>query len=165
MKLGVLFLAAFFLSLSLRPAMASDGERKGVIIGLGAGFGLLKYKKDTFNESFNITPVSESKTPFITNFKLSYAATNRTVVYWSAKVSWFSMKNALNEDITITAGTGTIALSYFFEPHAPSWFVSTGWGYSTWMRRLRNMLKLGWEQGILSASVTSWRLIGVLKPG
>ena len=81
---------------------------------------------------YKANEISSPLQGFFTNFKIGGAPSNQMVVCWSAKVSWFSMLNALNDDITITAGTGTLAIIYFMEPSSPSWFITGGVGYSTW---------------------------------
>ncbi|MFH0765846.1 MAG: hypothetical protein V2A61_05440 [Calditrichota bacterium] len=92
-----------------QPAFSWDGERKGFILGFGAGFGSLNFTQEVEYRGSS-TSGSESHLPLVTNFKIGGAVTNQMLLYWSSKVSWFSLENALNETVTITAGTGTIAL-------------------------------------------------------
>ena len=108
-----------------------NGERKGFILGFGTGFGSLNFTQEMSYRGSS-TSASDSHLPLITNFKIGGGITSQLLLYWSAKVSWFSMDNTLNETVTITAGTGAVALSYYWKPQAPGWFVSSGLGYSSW---------------------------------
>jgi hypothetical protein len=68
----------------------------------------------------------------MTDFKIGYAPDNTWAIYYTSKVSWFGMENALGDNVTIANGLGAAAVSYWFQPQAPSPFVAGGVGFSTW---------------------------------
>lgn len=131
-RVAHLIFTIILLTLSFsRSAFSWDGYRKGFILGFGAGFGSLNFTQE-LNYFENTASGSESHFPFFTNFKIGGAPTDQIMIYWSSKVSWFPMVNALNQTVTMIAGTGTIAVSYYWKSFAPSWFISGGLGYGTW---------------------------------
>jgi hypothetical protein len=74
----------------------------------------------------------EDKVGVITDFKIGYAPDNSWAIYYTSKVSWFGIENALGNNVTIANGMGAAAVSYWFKPQAPSPFVAGGLGFSTW---------------------------------
>lgn len=67
-------------------------------------------------------------------------------IYWFSKVSWFGHKHVLKgtdeygdyyeheaEKWTVASGVAGIGATYYFNPTAPSWFLSGGLGYSSWL--------------------------------
>lgn len=110
---------------------AFDNNRKGFILGLGVGFSSLSYTQELYVNRTSVT-ASESKSPFVTNFKIGGAPSNQVLIYWSSKVNWFEMQNALGSTSDMTAGYGTISVSYYQQPVAPSFYFSGGLGFSSW---------------------------------
>jgi len=124
-------LLILFVMLTVQQTKASDGERKGFIFGFGLGSGILSIDNDIDGRGFFATG-KESKIPFVSNSKIGYAPSNRLLIYWSGKASWFGMTNAKDEKTFVTAGTGALTASYFLKPKSPSLFFSAGLGYSNW---------------------------------
>ena len=131
LRIRSIVVSFIFVVILCQSGFSWDGERKGFILGFGAGFGSLNFTQEI---SYLGTTVSGSEhhLPLFTNFKIGGAPTDQLLIYWSSKVSWFPIENALNETVTIIAGTGTVSLSYYWMESAPSWFLSGGLGYSTW---------------------------------
>ena len=127
--LSVAVLAVFCVT---TVAGAFDGERQGFILGIGVGAGLTTYTQTISSGSNSLTSDRENEFPLMTDFKIGYAPNDLVEIYWVNKVSWFSMENALGDDVTITNGLGGLGVTYFFEPAAPSAFVSGGIGFSSW---------------------------------
>jgi len=118
------------------PAQAFDGQRKGFILGGGAGLGLTSFNQEIglgyrgYHESYESD--RENKGTVMTDFKIGYAWDNSWAIYYTSKVSWFGIENTYGDDVTIANGLGAAAVAYWFKPQAPSGFVTGGLGYSTW---------------------------------
>jgi hypothetical protein len=129
-------LVCLSLCLVAGPAQAFDGQRKGFILGVGAGLGHTSFTQeetvDYWGYSESVESDREDKAGVMTDFKIGYAWDNYWAVYYTAKVSWFGMENVYGEDVTIANGLEAVALTHLFKPQAPSWFVAGGLGYSTW---------------------------------
>jgi len=117
---------------STTVAGAFDGERQGFIIGAGVGAGLTTYTQTISYEGFSWTSDRESELPIMTDFKIGYAPSDFLEIYWMNKVSWFGFENAFGDDVTIANGLGGLGVTYFFEPVAPSLFLTGGIGFSSW---------------------------------
>jgi hypothetical protein len=135
-KYFILFFAGFILFLVTTNSYAFDGQRKGFLLGIGIGPGFTSFTQKvavSFGE-INMSAESdrESKAGVMTDFKIGYAPENTWAIYYTSKVSWFGMTNALGNKVTIANGLGALAASYWFKPQAPSPFIAGGFGYSTW---------------------------------
>lgn len=108
-------------------AFAWDGKRKGFLLGIGAGAGLESFKYTRFSFYYGLQPGDRFYKPaFMTDFKIGYAPTNQIALYWMSKVAWFT-----NNILTLN-GMGGIAISYYLRPNKSTFYVSAGYGYSTW---------------------------------
>ena len=116
-------------------AGAWDGQRKGFVLGIGAGAGLSSYKlvSDSYSQ---IESDRFNKTAFMTDFKIGFAPSNRVMIFWASKVSWFGHKVAEGTEyetsFTATNGIGGLGTSYFFQPGGPSPYLTGTIGFSTW---------------------------------
>jgi opacity protein-like surface antigen len=122
-------------------AYAFNGERKGFILGLGAGPGITSYSLEVDGESGD----DESKFGLNTDFRIGYAPSDLVQIYWMSKVAWFSQEfvtdftydpytqeyDAVEEDVTVATGVAGLGATYFFQPTAPSPFILGGIGYSS----------------------------------
>ncbi len=119
-----------------KGGLAFDGNRKGFIIGIGIGPGYTTFNqtlKSSFSgNTFTRTSERENKLTFMSDFKIGYAPSNFLQIYWMSKVSWFKLKNSLEDDVTIANGFGGIGVTYSFNSDGPSPFLSGGLGFSTW---------------------------------
>jgi len=111
---------------------AFDGERQGFILGVGVGAGLTSYTQTISDGGFSVTGDRENPFGIMSDFKIGYAPSDVIEIYWMSKVSWFSLENALGDDVTIANGIGGLGVTYFFQSTAPSAFVSGGIGFSSW---------------------------------
>ena len=109
-----------------------DGERQGPIVGAGIGAGLASYTQEVSYGSFSETSDRENELAIMSDVKIGYAPNDVTQIYLMTKFSWFGMENALGDDVTIEQGICGLGVTYFFQPTAPSAFVSGGIGVSTW---------------------------------
>lgn len=128
----VLFLAVLFFCADANGQLEEGKEpreRKGFIIGFGIGPGMTSYKltADGFGDSDR-----ESEFGLQTDFKIGYAPSNHLEIYYSNKVSWFSLEDSFGDNVLTVSGLSSIASSYFFKPEGPSPFVSVGVGLASW---------------------------------
>jgi len=112
---GVLLLAA--------SVSAFDGDRKGFILGGGAGLGAVSSEGD------------DTKLAFMTDFVIGYAPTPQLAIHYTNKVAWYSTEwitgsiwDWQTESITTVAGVSAAAVTYWFQPVAPSPFITGGIG-------------------------------------
>ncbi len=114
---------------------AFDKERKGFILGFGAGPGFASYSETIDSlDGEQLFDESTSKFSAFTNFKIGYAPSNKLMVYWISNVAWFSKKDSttFDESKTIATGVGGLGLTYFLNPQSPSLFVTVGGAFSAW---------------------------------
>lgn len=118
---------SFLFLLFTQNLQAFDGNRKGFILGFGAGFSSLTSKIGYENSSNKYT---EGYVPFVTNFKIGGGVNEQILIYWSSKVNWFSRDEKDNK--TWISGIGTISGSYYLKPDIKSFFLSGGIGYASY---------------------------------
>ncbi|KAA0230733.1 hypothetical protein EDS67_07485 [candidate division KSB1 bacterium] len=120
-------------------SFAWDGQRKGFIIGIGAGGGLATYKPYTTFSDFGSNPDSEmnreNKFALMTDFKIGYAPSNQVALFWMSKVAWFGHTNEFadgsSQSYTFASGVGGLGVAYYFQPQGPSPYLTAGLGFST----------------------------------
>ncbi len=122
----------------LTSLMAFDGNREGFLLGFGGGISNTNFSQEVEWMGDSIESDDESEVGFATDFKIGYAPTNNLELYYSNKVAWFSIHNALDEDVTIANGLSMLGASYFIAPELKngSWhsslFFSAGIGMASW---------------------------------
>ncbi|UCB53256.1 MAG: hypothetical protein JSV10_04025 [Candidatus Zixiibacteriota bacterium] len=138
-KRCVICVLAGIILLSLASsAHAWDGQRQGFLLGFGIGPGFTSYTQTvaasdpSWGGTVSFESDRENKAGVMTDFKIGYAPENSWAIYYTSKVSWFVMKNALGDNVTIANGLGAVAACYWFQPQYPSPFVAGGVGFSTW---------------------------------
>lgn len=94
-----------------------DG-RSGFIIGIGLGLGFTRLSSGSS---------SNSEAGLGVDFKIGHAPTDQIAIYLTGKGASFPSKSA---DVTTVVGVGGIGGTYYFQPLAPSAFVSFGLGSS-----------------------------------
>ena len=117
--IGLVLLGAMFAS----QAHAFDGDRKGFVLNLGAGFGQGKLKLANSTDS-----LTDDGTGFSTDFKIGGGLSPNSVLYYTNRVIWWSVGG-----VSVTTGMSAAGFSYFFNPQAPSFFLdaSIGLGVAT----------------------------------
>ena len=147
-KYFILFFVGFVLFLVNTNAHAFDGQRKGFLLGIGLGPGYTSFTQEVAVSVFGFHESAksdrENKIGVITDFKIGYAPENSWAIYYTSKVSWFGMKNALGNDVTVSNGLGAVAMTYWFKPQFPSPFIAGGLGYSTWSLPFENNPPATW---------------------
>ncbi len=91
-----------------------SAERKGFIVGIGAGGGLHRIPEG------GVTGDSLDRSAFAigTDFKIGYAPTDQFLIYYSAKVAF---TQAMDYDAVGISGFG---VTYMTRPTSPSFFVT-----------------------------------------
>jgi hypothetical protein len=123
-------------------ADAFNGKRKGFIIGGGLGAGFSTFKETvTIHDFFGsgtevLESERENKFALATNFKIGYAPSNLLEIFFTVKDSWFSTKvyfldESSGEDVIMASGFWGPGVTYYFNPEAPSYFITGGFGVST----------------------------------
>ena len=105
--------------------------KPGFIVGFGAGLHSGEYSQELFfdSEYYSTDILSEG---LATDFKIGFALNNALEVYYTSKVAWFSMDNALGETSNMINGLAAFGGSIFLNPYKPTIFISGGVGISTW---------------------------------
>jgi len=107
---------------------AFDGKRQGFILGGGVGAGMTSYTLTLDYLGMQVTSERESKFSVVTNFMIGGGVSNKVLLYYTNKVSWFSTE----DEIAIFGLTG-LGITYYFEPKAPSPLLKAGLGFSSFM--------------------------------
>lgn len=115
---------------------ALDGRRKGFVLGIGTGGGLVSLKESSFNREGE----RQSQFALMTDFKIGYAPSNQLAIYWMSKVAWFGRELEFNtgpftrftQSYTVANGVGGLGLAYYLQPKGPSPYLTGGVGFSSW---------------------------------
>lgn len=129
MKRKLLLLLVSFIVISLsNVAFALDGNRKGLIIGIGAGAAYV-------DMDFESPIKSESKVGLATSLKIGGGITDQFALYYVRNASWFSYQmkaeyvyngQTLKEELdkeTFVTGISGIGATYYFKTEAPSGYI------------------------------------------
>jgi hypothetical protein len=114
-------------------ADAFDNRKKGFILGGGLGAAGTTFSQE-IEEGGVVVGESESETKagLLTDFKIGYGPSEQMLIYYFSHVTWFSIENVFENDVTIANGVGGLGVTYFFRPFAPTWFIVGGIGLSSW---------------------------------
>jgi hypothetical protein len=132
MKFNRPAVAVFLVILMAAGTGAFDGQREGFIMGGGLGLGMTSYTQTLEYGGDSETGDRENKASFITDFRIGWGVNQQTEIYYTSKVSWFGMENALGDNIVIADGIGGIGVSHSLQPVAPTWFLTGGIALATW---------------------------------
>jgi len=158
MKKTICLCALVFLSTV--SAWASDSRRQGFVVGVGIGGSFTSYgheRTDSYggpltvfgdtvidNETGRIIkqdyPYESSSMGLSTDFTLGYAFTNRFILAYDNRVSWFLIRDVdydfgistIDTDCLTVAGVSSLSLSFYFQETAPSIYLIGGAGLSSW---------------------------------
>ena len=118
-------LAAVFSVLAMSTsAFAWDGQRKGFLLGLGAGLGLSSLVQTTEDDSTG----RHNEGAFIVDFKIGYAPDNRLGLYFTEKNFSLIMDTTTEDQVVTNSSLFALGASYYRKPAAPSEFVAAGLG-------------------------------------
>jgi hypothetical protein len=92
---------------------AWDGERKGFIMGFGLGHANIRYGEGWWRSAIPNT-----------NFKIGYAPSDKFLIHWTSKSSWF---REWFDDVVVYVFGGP-GLTYFFKSKPPSAYLTGGGG-------------------------------------
>jgi hypothetical protein len=110
----VLLLSFLLLSAHL---LAFNGQRKGFILGGGAGAGFLSY------ETYGL---KSTRFSLATNFKIGYAPTDSFEIYYLASTSWFWL-----DGTSCFIGLTAVGLTQYLNPKGTGFYVTGGIGLSS----------------------------------
>lgn len=119
-------------------AAASDGQRKGFLVGVGAGTGFTTLMHNISSSGSSKEFDRATRMGLQTNFRIGHAPSNSLEIFYANKVSWFNLRHASGESAAISHGIAFIAVRYFFAPEAPAPFLSGGIGTAFWARGFSN---------------------------
>lgn len=139
-KATIIFLLVtiVILSLAASSAFCWNGQRKGFILGFGAGPGITSFDQDIAVLDaelgwIDVKADRQTKPAIMTDFKIGYAPNNNWEVYYSGKVSWFKARDVFSNEVTVADGVDVLGATYYFKPQAPSPFISSGIGVASWI--------------------------------
>lgn len=119
---GFIFILVLVAMLASLQAQAFDGQRKGFMLNLGAGYGQGEFKAKGGGES-----VSWDGTGLMTDFKIGGGINEKMVLYYTNRALWYTVDFEFFDQIISTDlinGMSAFGASYFLEPTAPSFFFS-----------------------------------------
>ena len=96
-------------------AFALDGERKGFIIGVGAGLHRVNMDYDNIDDP-------DAKFGLATSLKIGGGITNQFTLYYVRNASWFKFEED-HKSYTAVTGISGIGATYYFSPTAPSGYI------------------------------------------
>jgi opacity protein-like surface antigen len=113
MKLRACLVCLLLIAIMLpSEGQAFDKQRKGFVLGLGLGYGSAKLKYGDDSESYG---------GLATTFKIGAGLSEQVLLYYSNRVVFFSPDNV---DATFYQGASAVAVSYFLNPAAPSFYFT-----------------------------------------
>lgn len=113
---AILITTALLMIVAPLTSSAFDGDRKGFMLNLGAGFGQGKVSWDGG---------SADNTGFGTDFKIGGGPSSQVLVYYTNRALWYKPDNARSNWVN---GMSAAGVSYFLKPQSPCFFFSGALG-------------------------------------
>lgn len=135
MRIGtVVLLVAATMLVAASAAHAFNGKRRGFILGFGVGGGLTSFTQTLTVPAYGYDETSgrENEFSIATDFKIGGGFNEQFLLYYVNRVSWFSIENVFEEDVTIANSVGLVGVSYYFQQTAPSPYLLGLVGVSMW---------------------------------
>lgn len=123
--LKILLLIAMLLFTA--PTFAFDDDRRGLLLGFGAGFHSIDIDFIYDGSKFD----SQSENGLATSFKIGGGVTNQLAIYYVRNASWYSAPYSdgfLTQDTIYTIGLSGVGASYFLSSSTPSVYVLAAFG-------------------------------------
>ena len=111
-------------TLVVSSAQAFDEDRKGFILGLGAGISAINTEVTVDNDGYHDN-ASDSSVGFSTSLKIGYGFTDQFALYYVRNAAWFGYDH--NDDNFISGISG-VAANYYIAPKSPI-YVMAGVGF------------------------------------
>jgi len=107
--------------------LAWDGEREGIVLGLGFGPGYDAYSGIQWDA---IGPDKDSNASWAIAIspKIGYAFNNNVALFYTRYPLSYSVKSSYGNDVEVISCTEALQLVYFLEDQAPSLFFGFGAG-------------------------------------
>lgn len=114
-------------------SFAFNGQRKGFVLGFGAGGGMVSWDQNLDRKGWGPfqSDDSEKRGALLTDFELGYAPSDRLMIVYCNSVTWFRFQVAYESFRTAASGVTGARLTYFLRPQAPSAFVSGSIGFAS----------------------------------
>lgn len=126
------------------PASAFNGSRKGFLLGAGIGAAFSSFNQElTLNGIQYPKSDDESKTGAATDFRIGGGVSDQLTLYYVNDVNWFSLNNALGNDVTIASGLGLLGGSWYMKPEGPCFYFNGLIGIASWATPFESGSKSG----------------------
>lgn len=131
MRVTACFVVSFFLILVSSTAVPFDGSRKGFILGGSVGGGFDSFTQTLEFGGEELTFDRETKGAFLSDFMIGLGISEQVLLYYSNRLAWFGLTNALDQRVTISNGVSGIGISYYLNSEGNT-FVTSSVGLSLW---------------------------------
>jgi opacity protein-like surface antigen len=111
---------------------AFDGQRKGFILGFGAGPSMTSFTQTISYDGDSYTSDRENKIGAATDFKIGAGLNEQFLIYYVNRMTWFSLDNIIGESVIIGNSVGLLGVSYYLQETSPSPYILGLVGMSTW---------------------------------
>ena len=160
----VAFLLVAAIVVTATSVSALDGTRKGFILGFGVGPSVTSWSLEfeaslgPFSESAKSD--TESNFGIGTDFKIGGGITEKFLLYYVNRISWFGFDwtvfevsggTDITQSITFAYGVGLLGASYYFNVDAPSMYLVGTVGISTWTAPFEDW----WDEYWIGAGVSA----------
>ncbi|MFZ1946098.1 MAG: hypothetical protein WAW06_00960 [bacterium] len=116
-------------------SFAFDGNRKGFVIGFGAGLGYTSHKNSVEHLTEGTTSFERlTHTGAATDIRVGYGFSEGVILYYVNKVNWLKAEWEWLEDgkeYTTAVGIGGVGVSYYLDPESPLYLTAAlpvaGW--------------------------------------
>jgi len=154
-KASLLTVLVILIICAATQVQAFDGDRKGFMLNLGAGFG---QGKVTVSDSG--VSASLDATGFCTDFKIGAGLSPKTVLYYTNRALWYKPDPLVSAGLgeSLVNGMSAVGVTQFLNPQAPSPFVSgaIGIGVLTDSDASESETGLGFTVGVGYEFAKSW---------
>ena len=153
-------LALTGMALLATDALAFDNQRKGFMIGLGMGGGVVDYKsvstRQTVTGPEEINNGDDQVGAFTLDFRIGGGVNDHLMVYYLSKLPWFKNPDGRNNG-SLTTGFVGAAASYHFREEPGGFYVIIGLGWQSWSRGFPvGSAETRWGPGMLAG--IGWEL-------
>jgi len=148
---------------------AFDNQRRGFNLGGGFGLGLASYTQTISGGQYAGTSSRQNPLAIMTDLKIGGAPSDQVQIYYISRASWFSMQNVFEDEVVIANVWNGLGVSYYFQPQAPSPYLTGSFGFSTWSATFESDSEEWYGIGVTGGAgyefVKHWSVEGVLAYG
>lgn len=163
-------LAAVLIAAAATPALGFDGSKKGFILGFGLGMGVTSFKQTASVYGYDdLESARETKGGLATDFRIGAGLSEQVMIYYTSRVSWFSIENIYGNSVTIANGIGLACVSYYLQPANRGAYLLGILGIASWNAPFEEdsdgLTGLGFGGGVGYEFAPHWSVEGVLGVG